>query len=49
VEAENGLYRLKPPGGIGRQGPPTVRLSRFILSGEISCIYKRNWKNQKNP
>jgi len=50
VEAENGLYRLKPEleemikGEIPEscQGP-----TRFLLSGEISCIYKKNGRTRK--
>jgi DNA helicase-2/ATP-dependent DNA helicase PcrA len=50
VEAENGLYQLKPdlqktvqsriP--VSCQGP-----ARFLLSCEISCIYKRGGKTRK--
>jgi DNA helicase-2/ATP-dependent DNA helicase PcrA len=50
VEAENGLYRLKPEleeiikGEVtdSCQGP-----TRFLLSGEISCIYKKNGRTRK--
>jgi DNA helicase-2/ATP-dependent DNA helicase PcrA len=50
VEAENGLYQLKPDlqktvqSGIplSCQGP-----ARFLLSCEISCIYKRGGKTRK--
>ena len=50
IETENGLYRLKPelekkveavmPGACS--GP-----TRFLLSGEISCIYKKEGKTRK--
>jgi len=50
IEAENGLYRLRPDlekrveGGI----PGSCRgTTRFLLSGEISCIYKRDGKTRK--
>jgi ATP-dependent DNA helicase UvrD/PcrA len=50
IEAENGLYRLRPelekkvedvvPGSCS--GP-----ARFLLSGEISCIYKKDGRTRK--
>ncbi len=50
VEAENGLYRLRPD--IQKQvdslAAPSCRgPTRFILSGEISCIYKKGDKTRK--
>ena len=50
VEAENGLYRLKPDLEVSVQGrvPANCQApTRFILSGEISCIYKRGGKTRK--
>lgn len=50
VEAENGLYRLSPDLERGTEAmvPPSCRsVTRFLLSGEISCIYKRNGKTRK--
>lgn len=50
VEAENGLYQLAPAltGDIGKELPPSCRgTTRFLLSGEISCIYKRGEKTRK--
>jgi DNA helicase II / ATP-dependent DNA helicase PcrA len=50
VEAESGLYRLKPDLEISVQGriPANCKAPiRFILSGEISCIYKRGGKTRK--
>jgi DNA helicase-2/ATP-dependent DNA helicase PcrA len=50
VEAESGLYRLKPDLEKRVEGslPPSCRAAtRFILSGEISCIYKREGKTRK--
>lgn len=45
VEAEDGLYALRPgaalAGGGGAQPP------RFVVSGEISCIYKKRDKVRK--
>jgi DNA helicase-2/ATP-dependent DNA helicase PcrA len=50
VEAEPGLYRLRPD--IQEQVDAKVALScqsasRFVLSGEISCIYKKAGKTRK--
>ena len=50
TEAENGLYRLKPEleTSIGREVPASCQKpTRFLLSGEISCIYKRGGKTRK--
>ena len=50
VEAESGLYRLRPDleKGVEERLPPSCRApTRFILSGEISCIYKREGKTRK--
>ena len=42
-EAEDGLYRLKDPINI----PTDAIEARFIISGEISCIYKKDGKLRK--
>ncbi|MFH1349588.1 MAG: UvrD-helicase domain-containing protein [Pseudomonadota bacterium] len=50
VEAENGLYRLRPDlqSAIESMVPESChRDTRFLLSGEISCIYKRGEKTRK--
>ncbi|KPK29428.1 MAG: hypothetical protein AMK69_06560 [Nitrospira bacterium SG8_3] len=50
IEAENGLYRLKPEleTSIEREVPASCKKpSRFVLSGEISCIYKRAGRTRK--
>lgn len=50
VEAEEGLYRLKPERQeeVEKELPATCRFpTRFLLSGEISCIYKRGGKTRK--
>ena len=50
VEAENGLYQLAPPltKDIEKELSPSCKgLTRFLLSGEISCIYKRDGKTRK--
>ncbi|MFZ7110090.1 MAG: UvrD-helicase domain-containing protein [Desulfatiglandales bacterium] len=50
VEAEEGLYRLNPEiqKEIERDVPESCRFStRFLLSGEISCIYKRGGRTRK--
>lgn len=48
VEAEEGLYTLRPQlvrplSGVLAEAPPT----RFLISGEISCIYKKNDRVRK--
>ncbi|MBN1105255.1 MAG: UvrD-helicase domain-containing protein [Deltaproteobacteria bacterium] len=50
VDAEEGLFRLRPEleREVGKEVPNACRsLTRFILSGEISCIYKRGEKTRK--
>jgi uncharacterized protein (TIGR00375 family) len=50
VEAENGLFRLKPTleQEINAKVPAACQAPvRFILSGEISCIYKRGGQTRK--
>ncbi len=50
VDAENGLYRLRPDleKMVEREVPESCkRPVRFLLSGEISCIYKRDGKTRK--
>lgn len=49
VPAEDGLYRLKDElriGGSGAAGSPAPS-TRFVISGEISSIYKKNGKVRK--
>ena len=50
VEAEDGLYRLRPDfqKNVESQLPSSCNGStRFLLSGEISCIYKKGGKTRK--
>ncbi len=50
VEAGNGLYQLKPDlqKGVDLQVPSScLSPTRFLLSGEVSCIYKKNEKTRK--
>ncbi|MBW2034926.1 MAG: hypothetical protein JRI94_15345, partial [Deltaproteobacteria bacterium] len=50
VEAEEGLYRLRPDlqEAVDSQAPPSCPgPTRFLFSGEISCIYKKNGKTRK--
>ncbi len=50
TEAENGLYRLKSDleKRVEEGIPQSCRgTTRFLLSGEISCIYKRDGKTRK--
>ncbi len=49
-EDPDGLYRLKPAlqQAVEQRLPPACRgRTRFLLSGEISCIYKRDGKTRK--
>ena len=47
IPAEEGFYRLKDefilPREVALQGPAP----RFVLSSEISCIYKKNGRTRK--
>ena len=50
LESENGLFNLKPEYEKKIEGDvPSSCVSEtlFILSGEISCIYKKNGKTRK--
>jgi DNA helicase II / ATP-dependent DNA helicase PcrA len=50
VEAEDGLYRLRPDlqQAVDAQVPDSCRgETRFLFSGEISCIYKKDGKTRK--
>ena len=50
VEAESGLFKLRPELGkeVASQVPVSCRGPvRFLLSSEISCIYKKNGKTRK--
>lgn len=50
VEEGNGLYRLRPDleSRVEALVPGSCRsVTRYILSGEISCIYKREGKTRK--
>ncbi|MDY6973570.1 MAG: UvrD-helicase domain-containing protein [Thermodesulfobacteriota bacterium] len=50
VEAEDGLYRLKSDlqEAVDSTVPSScLNPTRFLLSGEISCIYKKNGKTRK--
>lgn len=50
TESENGLFSLKPEYDKEIEGEvPSSCISKtlFILSGEISCIYKKNGKTRK--
>lgn len=50
IEAEDGLYRLRPDLQkiVDSEVPPScLAPTRFLLSGEISCIYKKNGKTRK--
>ncbi len=51
IEEDEGFFRLKPPieKELDGQIPPSCRGPvRFLLSAEISSIYKKNGKTRKN-
>lgn len=47
VPAEQGLYTLKPEYRMEESGAIPVQAPRFVLSGEISSIYKKNGRVRK--
>ena len=47
TEAEPGLYRLRPEYRLNLPTPPGAAEPRFVLSGEISSIYKQGGKTRK--
>ena len=50
IQAEEGLYRLRPDlqKKVDSEVPSScLAPTRFLLSGEISCIYKKNGKTRK--
>lgn len=50
METQEGLYQLRPQlqKEISSQVPPSCRgNTRFLLSGEISCIYKKGGRTRK--
>ena len=47
TEAEPGLYRLRPEYRVNQPTPPGAAEPRFVLSGEISSIYKQGGKTRK--
>ena len=47
TEAEPGLYRLRPECRLNLPTPPGAAEPRFVLSGEISSIYKQGGKTRK--
>lgn len=47
VLGEEGLYRLKPEARLPLEGPAGSDAPRFVVSGEISTIYKKNGKTRK--
>jgi DNA helicase-2/ATP-dependent DNA helicase PcrA len=50
VEAEDGLFRLRPDSEkpiLGKLPPLCRKFPRFMLSGEISCIYKKDGHTRK--
>ncbi len=47
VPAEDGLYRLREASASGRNAPPDAVSPRFVVSGEISSIYKKNGRTRK--
>lgn len=47
VPAEEGFYRLKEGLQVKDGGPAGERFPRFVVSGEISSIYKKNDRTRK--
>ncbi|MBK5099687.1 MAG: hypothetical protein JJE15_01650 [Desulfobacteraceae bacterium] len=50
IEAEEGLYRLRPDlhNAVYSEVPSSCHnTTRFLLSGELSCIYKKSGKTRK--
>lgn len=45
IPAEEGLYLLNP--SLKQEGAPDVAATRFVISGEISSIYKKHGKTRK--
>lgn len=46
-QAEDGLYRLKDSRRLNDWTAAWTEEPRFVVSGEISCIYKKNGKTRK--
>ena len=46
VPAEDGLYRLRPGAGI-EDPAASGEAPRFVVTGEISTIYKKNGRTRK--
>ncbi len=47
LPAEDGLYRLKDELRLEEPGPAGAAVPRFVISGEISSIYKKNGRVRK--
>ncbi len=47
LPAEDGLYRLKDELRFEERGPAGAAVPRFVISGEISSIYKKNGRVRK--
>lgn len=47
VPAEEGLYTLRPDVRLNAGGPSDSLLTRFVITGEISTIYKKDGKTRK--
>lgn len=47
IPAEDGLYRLKEEYRLHQDGAGDALMPRFVVSGEISSIYKKNGKTRK--
>lgn len=47
IPAEDGLYRLKEEYCLRQDGAADAAMTRFVVSGEISSIYKKNGKTRK--
>lgn len=47
VPMGDGLYALKPEYILSAEPVPHTTVPRFVITGEISCIYKRHGKTRK--
>lgn len=47
IRDDSGLYRLKPGVRLPLSGPCAEASPRFVITGEISTIYKKNGKTRK--
>ena len=49
IPAEEGFYRLKEEYPHPGEEIPEETAPRFVVSGEISSIYKKKWEGEEGP